>query len=236
MICKAKRGKSFGGLLRYALGKGGGLIIASNLSAKTHTGMAKEMNLVAEMRPGLGLKVQHCAISLAPKEKLSPAQWAEVAEQYQKDLGYEDCQFLAVLHEDTENQHLHFIANRVSCFGTTVSDSGDFKKQEKLMRKLEAKYGLTPVNSSIEAKTRQKRLQKGAALDSKSSDVLPPTHAPTAQGLRGATPQALKVQQALERIKANNTPTLTQADVDKAKAAPPEAPEEPTDDFQLPTM
>ena len=228
MICKAKRGKSFGGLLRYALGKGGGLIIASNLSAKTHTGMAKEMNLVAEMRPGLGLKVQHCAISLAPKEKLSLAQWAEVAEQYQKDLGYEDCQFLAVLHTDTENQHLHFIANRVSCFGTTVSDSGDFKKQEKLMRKLEIKYGLTPVNSSTEAKTRQKRLQKGVALDSKSSGALPPTHAPTAQGLGGTTAKARKIEDLIEKIKTKNTPPLP--------TAPQEPPEAPVDDFKLPSM
>ena len=228
MICKAKRGKSFGGLLRYSLGKGGGLVIASNLSSKTHAGMAKEMNLVAEMRPGLGLKVQHCAISLAPKEKLTPAQWAEVAEQYQKDLGYEDCQFLAVLHTDTENQHLHFIANRVSCFGTTVSDSGDFKKQEKLMRKLEQKYGLTPVNSSTEAKTRQKRLQKGGALDSKSSDVLPPTLAATPQGLGGTTAKARKIETLLNNIKTKNTPP--------PPTAPQEPPEAPVDDFKLPSM
>ncbi|PIL39177.1 hypothetical protein CR103_13890 [Massilia psychrophila] len=113
--------------------------------------MAKEFGRIRKLRPNLKKAVLHVSISAAPGEKLSDAQWIEIGNKYLKSMGLEESQFVVTRHTDTDHEHIHILANRIRFDGTVVSDSNDYKRQEKLMRELERDYALTPVGASKEA-------------------------------------------------------------------------------------
>lgn len=57
--------------------------------------------------------VQHMSISLAPGEHLSREQWEKVIDTTLRDLGLEGHQALIVAHQDTAQEHIHLMVNRV---------------------------------------------------------------------------------------------------------------------------
>src|SRR5690606_38201384 len=51
-------------------------------------------------------------------------------------------------HHDTSHPHCHILALRTRFDGTTVSDSNNYKRSEKIIRELEKQYGLERVADS----------------------------------------------------------------------------------------
>ena len=64
-----------------------------------------------------------------------------------KDMGFENNQYVAIHHKDTNHQHLHIVANRIGFDKRTVSDSNNFQKIATYCRKIELKFNLTQVLS-----------------------------------------------------------------------------------------
>jgi hypothetical protein len=151
MIAKKKIGAGFRGALEYDLGKDGGQLLHKNLASTQPRAMAKEFAAIRRLRPNLKNAVLHVSISAAPGEKLSDAQWVEIGNKYLKGMGLENCQFVITRHTDTDHEHIHILANRIRFDGTVVSDSNDYKRQERLMRELEREYALAPVGASKDA-------------------------------------------------------------------------------------
>jgi hypothetical protein len=71
----------------------------------------------------LSKPVLHVTLSLSPGENLSKDKLMEMSEHCAKDLGFENNQYIAIAHCDTNHQHLHIIANRIGFDKQTVSDS-----------------------------------------------------------------------------------------------------------------
>jgi hypothetical protein len=91
---------------------------------------------------GPGLCGAHYMLSLKPNESLNPAEWQDVLDTTMKHLGYNTShKYFGVLHEDTDNQHLHIVANRTSMDNHLLLDeSNDFEKLMAVARQLEVKY------------------------------------------------------------------------------------------------
>ena len=70
-----------------------------------------------------------------------------MAQDCAHDLGFENNQYVAIFHKDTEHPHIHIVANRVGYDGKTVSDSNNYQKIARLCRKLELKHELKQVLS-----------------------------------------------------------------------------------------
>jgi hypothetical protein len=89
--------------------------------------------------------VFHAMLSLRPGEKLNMEQWNMAVKKYMRDLGFTDSnKFVAVLHEDTEHQHVHIVANRIRMedgFRMT-SDSNERAKNINSVSEIEDEYGL----------------------------------------------------------------------------------------------
>lgn len=66
-------------------------------------------------------------------------------------MDFTDNQYVITRHTDTDHEHIHILANRITFTGEVVSDSQDWKRQEALMRALERDYGLIVEPSSREA-------------------------------------------------------------------------------------
>lgn len=154
MIAKVMKGKGFRGALEYALHKDKAQLLETNMAGESTRQLASEFGMVRKLRPRLGRAVCHAVISISPNETLTPAQWNETAHAYLDHMGFTDCQFVAVRHHDTDHDHIHIIANRVRPDGSVVSDSNDFKRQEAIMRQLEQRFDLSPVQNSEKAQRR----------------------------------------------------------------------------------
>lgn len=151
MIAKNVKGRGFRGALEYNLNTEKGRVIDTNMAGKTARELAAEFGEIRKLRPNLGKAVLHVSISAAPGEHLTDEQWREIAQRYLRGMGFTDNQFVVTRHTDTDHEHIHILANRITYAGEVVSDSQDYRRQEAIMREIEQEYGLQQVAPSIEA-------------------------------------------------------------------------------------
>lgn len=148
MISKITKGKGFAGTLRYDQGKDGARVIDSSLAGQDPAAQAQEMRAVADQNPGCKRPVFHASLSAPPGEKLTDEQWTKIGRDYLKGMGFEGNQFVITRHADTDHDHVHIVANRVSPGSLhVVSDKQDFSRSQDVCRQIEAKHGLTVTPS-----------------------------------------------------------------------------------------
>jgi hypothetical protein len=149
MIGKIIKGRGFRGCLSYVLEKTGAEIIDTNMDGDSPRSLATEFSLSRQLRPMLNQVVCHVSLSLSPDEHLNNASWQQVIAQYLKDMDFSNNQYVAVKHTDTANhEHVHLVTSRVKMDGSVVSDSWDWTRSQKSIRKLEMDFGLASVPSS----------------------------------------------------------------------------------------
>ena len=68
-------------------------------------------------------------------------------------MGIRNTQFIVVRHHGTDNPHCHIVFNRVNFDGKVISDSNDFKRNEKVTKMLKDKYSLTYSEGKQSVKT-----------------------------------------------------------------------------------
>ena len=146
MIGKIKKGKSFGGCIRYVMGKDNAEIIASDgvLLGNTRE-ITDSFNYQRMLNPKIKQPVGHIALSFKPedKPKLTNEFMAEIAMEYMDLMGIKNTQFILVRHNNTDNPHCHLVYNRIGYDGKVISSQGDYKRNEIATKKLKDKYGLT---------------------------------------------------------------------------------------------
>jgi|GEM_PF-1523013 len=120
MIGKSHSGAGFGGLTRYLMtGRKEDPNPDRVLWTSTRELVLEEpreaaMLMRATAAQGQTAKpVQHLSISLAPGEHLTRDQWEQVVDTTLRDLGLEAHQVLIVAHQDTAQEHIHLMVNRV---------------------------------------------------------------------------------------------------------------------------
>ena len=79
---------------------------------------------------------------------------------FAKQMGLDDHQWVVVTHKDTDNQHIHIIANRISLGGQVYDTTFVSNRAARVAEKLSHKYGLTIANE-----VRSARLHRKAQAD-----------------------------------------------------------------------
>lgn len=90
--------------------------------------------------------VFHAMLSLRPGESLTTAQWRTAVQTYLSDLGFDEtCQYVAVMHQDKDHQHVHIVANRIRLDDTfsMVKDSNERSVSLESVSGIEDRFGLT---------------------------------------------------------------------------------------------
>jgi len=159
MIGKIKTGKSFRGCISYCLNdkkekfanssvvKGRAELLMTNKCGGNERELIRQFNEVRRLNPKLSKPVLHITLSFAPNEQLSKEKLIEMCEDCAKKMSFENNQFIAATHNDTDHRHLHIVANRIGFDKRTVSDSNSYKRIAALCREMEIKYGLKQVLS-----------------------------------------------------------------------------------------
>lgn len=150
MIGKIIIGKSFKGCINYCLSPKQGQaeraeVIQYNNCYGGRNELIRQFEELKGHNPKLEKPVMHVILSLAQGDKVRPGLKEAIAQECAEDLGFADCQYLAISHNDTQHQHIHIIANRVRYNGKTVSDSNNYRQIVRFCRKMEQKYNLTKV-------------------------------------------------------------------------------------------
>jgi hypothetical protein len=188
MIGKISIGKSFGGCLRYcledkvelsqaqknALGKQDGLqyanraeVLEYNMCFGNKKELTSQFNDVRTLRPQLSQPVMHISLSLDPEDQFTKEKLRQIGQDFAREFGFENNQYLTIYHKDTKHPHLHIVANRVGFDGRRISDSNSYRKVAELCRKLEIKHGLKQVLSPQRFLTREQKMtsKQGTRID-----------------------------------------------------------------------
>ena len=120
--------------------------------------LIEQFNAVRQLNPKVSKPVLHITLSLAVGDQLTRDKVMELCEQCAREMGFENNQYIAVQHLDTNHLHLHIVANRIGFDQRTVSDSNNYKKIAAYCRKMELKYKLTQVLSPRLFLSKEQRL------------------------------------------------------------------------------
>ena len=107
MIGKIKKGKSFGGCIRYVMGKDDAKIIASDgVLLGTNKEMIDGFNCQCLLNPKIKQPLGHIALSFKPEDapRLTDEFMAKIALGYMELMGIKNTQFLLVRHHNTDNR------------------------------------------------------------------------------------------------------------------------------------
>ena len=90
--------------------------------------------------------VFHAMLSLRPGESLTTAQWRTAVQNYMSDLGFDETnQYVAVMHQDKDHQHVHIVANRIRLNDdfSMVKDSNERSVSLDSVSKIEDRFNLS---------------------------------------------------------------------------------------------
>jgi len=147
---KIRRGKSFAGVVLYALKpashhKKDPIVIGGNMDGSDVGELIAEFNATKALRPEVVKAVWHNSLRLPKNEALTDAQWSEIANDYMSRMGFSETHLrCCVLHDDKDGQHIHIIASRVSLdTGKLYLGRNENLASTRIIQQLERDYNLT---------------------------------------------------------------------------------------------
>lgn len=116
---KIKRGKSFAGVVLYALKhrthhKTDPVVIGGNMLGDSAAELIAEFTASASLRTDVAKPVWHNSLRLPIGESLTTKHWVMFADDYMNRMGFSETHLRCyVMHDDEAGQHIHIIASRV---------------------------------------------------------------------------------------------------------------------------
>ncbi|ERM10523.1 hypothetical protein L584_12055 [Pantoea agglomerans Tx10] len=170
---KIKRGKSFAGVVLYALKpalhhKRNPMVIGGNMLGDSAAEWITEFNATASLRANVAKPVWHNSLRLPQGESLTAKQWVVFADDYMNRMGFSETHLRCyVLHDDEAGQHIHIIASRVDLVGGKLYlGRNENLASTRIIQELELAYDLTrtkgpsPSHSTSPVRER-KKLSRG---------------------------------------------------------------------------
>ena len=160
MIAKCKAIAHGSNALEYIFRerKLGRVLVLHNLCSETPKEIHEEMKLTGDYNSRCKNKFLRIEIGIAPKDEPQMTFKAlnRLALLFAKQMGLDDHQWIAVTHKDTDNLHIHIIANRISLCGQVYDTTFVSNRAARVAEELSHKYGLTIANEVRSAQLHRK--------------------------------------------------------------------------------
>ena len=126
-------------------GKLGNRLAFHNLCSRESKAIYEEMKLVSDYNTRCRNKFLRIEIGIAPQDekKLPVSELMWIAHLFAKRMGLDNHQWVAVTHKDTDNRHIHIIANRISLYGEVYDTTFVSNKAARITEEISREKGLT---------------------------------------------------------------------------------------------
>lgn len=166
MKAKITRGTGFRGVLDYALDTGNQKgknpeIVGGTLTSGNARTMSAQFAVTRRLRPDVAVPVWHASLALPAGERLSADKWSAIADEFMQAMGFpSDSLYTVIRHNDTQYDHIHIIASRISLSGSLWHGQWEVYRAINATQMLERTHGLTLTPGLGEPRA-EKSLTKG---------------------------------------------------------------------------
>lgn len=163
---KIKRGKSFAGVVQYALKprahhKCDPVVIGSNMLGDSALELIAEFDSSKQLRPDVQKAVWHNSLRLPDGESLTNEQWSSIADDYMERMGFSDTHLRCYVLHDDDGQHIHIIASRIDMAGGKLYlGRNENLISTRIISELEIDYNLTVTKTAPAIAPKQPKRRK----------------------------------------------------------------------------
>ena len=134
-------------------GKLGYQLAFHNLCSREPKAIYEEMKVISDYNSRCRNKFLRIEIGIAPQDekKLPVSELMRIAHLFAKRMGLDNHQWVAVTHKDTDNRHIHIIANRISLYGEVYDTTFVSNRAARVAEEISREKGLT-IAKEVKAK------------------------------------------------------------------------------------
>ena len=142
-------------------GKLGSRLAFHNLCSTEPKTIYEEMKMVSDYNSRCRNKFLRIEIGIAPQDekRLPVSELMGIAHLFAKQVGLDNHQWVAVTHKDTDNRHIHIIANRISLYGEVYDTTFVSNRAARVAEEISREKNLT-IAKEVKA---EKKYQKTKA-------------------------------------------------------------------------
>ena len=139
-------------------GKLGYRLAFHNLCSREPKTIYEEMKVVNDYNSRCRNKFLRIEIGIAPQDekKLPVSELMGIAHLFAKRMGLDNHQWVAVTHKDTDNRHIHIIANRISLYGEVYDTTFVSNRAARVAEEISREKGLTIAKEVTAERKHQK--------------------------------------------------------------------------------
>ena len=174
MIGKCKAIAHGSNALEYIFREGelGKTLLFHNLCGTTPKEIYEEMKMVSDYNTRCRNKFLRIEIGIAPQDekRLSLVSVRNLASNFAGRMGLANHQWVAVTHKDTDNMHIHIIANRISLYGEVYDTTFVSNRAARVAEELSRKYGMT-IAKEVKAGKKHKKTKASPMREQTKKEV-----------------------------------------------------------------
>ena len=153
-------------------GKLGYRLAFHNLCSREPKAIYEEMKVVSDYNSRCRNKFLRIEIGIAPQDerKLPVSELMRIAHLFAKRMGLDNHQWVAVTHKDTDNRHIHIIANRISLYGEVYDTTFVSNRAAKVAEEISREKGLT-IAKEVKAERKHQKAKTNSTREQTKQQV-----------------------------------------------------------------
>ncbi|PJF00853.1 relaxase/mobilization nuclease domain-containing protein [Prevotella intermedia] len=153
-------------------GKLGYRLAFHNLCSREPKTIYEEMKVVSDYNTRCRNKFLRIEIGIAPQDekKLSVSELMRIAHLFANQMGLDNHQWVAVTHKDTDNRHIHIIANRISLYGEVYDTTFVSNRAARVAEEISRSKGLT-IAKEVKAERKHQKTKANPTREQTKKEV-----------------------------------------------------------------
>ena len=153
-------------------GKLGSRLAFHNLCSREPKTIYEEMKVVNDYNSRCRNKFLRIEIGIAPQDerKLPVSELMRIAHLFAKRIGLDNHQWVAVTHKDTDNRHIHIIANRISLYGEVYDTTFVSNRAARVSEEISREKGLT-IAKEVKAERKHQKEKASPTREQTKKEV-----------------------------------------------------------------
>ena len=153
-------------------GKLGYRLAFHNLCSRDSKTIYEEMKVVSDYNTRCRNKFLRIEIGIAPQDerKLPVSELMRIAHLFAKRMGLDNHQWVAVTHKDTDNRHIHIIANRISLYGEVYDTTFVSNRAARVAEEISRSKGLT-IAKEVRAERKHQKAKANPTREQTKKEV-----------------------------------------------------------------